>query len=340
MGTYFLRRFLLIFPTFFGITILVFAITRLVPGGPIEKMIVQAQQQGEGKSTRASTVNLANPLSEDQLAQLREYYGFDKPVFAAYFHWLKAVLQLDLGSSTRYSEPVWDIIKKRLPISTFYGVITMLMTYMICVPLGIAKAVRHGSIFDNLTSILVFIGYAIPSMIVAIILLVVFASRLEWFPLGGFVSDGFESLSPGQKVLDLLRHSALPLAAYMMGSFAFMTMLMKNSLLDNLAADYVRTAMAKGHQFKTAVFKHALQNSLVPIATTFGNNISVILAGSFLIERVFNIDGFGLLGYESVVERDYPIVMGILVLSSILQLLGNILSDLCVAFVDPRVQFK
>lgn len=339
MGTYFLRRFLLIFPTFFGITILVFTITRLVPGGPIEKMIVEAQQ-AEGKTSRASSVNMANPLSEDQLAQLREYYGFDKPVFASYFHWLKAVLQLDLGSSTRYAEPVWEIIKKRLPVSSFYGILTMLLTYSICIPLGITKAVRHGSIIDNVTSIIVFIGYALPSMIVAIILLVVFASRLEWFPLGGFVSDGFDSLSFFGKIGDLARHAALPLGAYMMGSFAFMSMLMKNSLLDNLAADYVRTAMAKGHEFRTAVFKHALQNSLVPIATTFGNNISVILAGSFLIERVFNIDGFGLLGYESVVERDYPVVMGILVLSSVLQLVGNILSDLCVAFVDPRVQFK
>lgn len=340
MGTYFLRRFLLIFPTFFGITILVFTITRLVPGGPIEKMIVAAQQS-EGKvRSSSSSINMANPLSEDQLAQLREYYGFDKPLFTSYFHWLSSVLQFDLGNSTRYGEPVWDIIKKRLPISAYYGIITMILTYMVCIPLGMAKAVRHGSLFDHLTSIVVFIGYALPSMIVAIILLVVFASRLEWFPLGGFVSDNFESLGFFQKALDLLRHSILPLGAYMMGSFAFMSMLMKNSLLDNLAADYVRTAMAKGHQFRAAVFKHALQNSLVPIATTFGNNISVILAGSFLIERVFNIDGFGLLGYESVVERDYPVVMGILVLSAILQLIGNILSDICVALVDPRVQFK
>ena len=339
MGTYFLRRLLLVFPTFFGITILVFTITRLVPGGPIEKMIVQAQQ-AEGKTARSSTVNMASPLSEDQLSQLREYYGFDKPVFSSYFHWLSRVLQLDLGSSTRYSEPVWDIVKRRLPISTFYGVTTMILAYLICVPLGIAKAVKHGTLFDNLTSILVFIGYAIPSMVVAIIVLVIFASRLEWFPLGGFVSDNFDSLNTFQKVGDIVKHAVLPLSAYMMGSFAFMTMLMKNSLLDNLAADYVRTAMAKGRNFRTAVFKHALQNSLVPIATTFGNNISVILAGSFLIERIFNIDGFGLLGYESVVERDYPVVMGILVLSSVLQLVGNILSDFCVALVDPRVQFK
>ena len=176
--------------------------------------------------------------------------------------------------------------------------------------------------------------------VVGIVLIVLFSSNLDWFPLGGFTSDEFEDYTFWGKALDIAYHSILPLIAYMAGSFAVMTFLMKNSLMDNLSADYVRTAIAKGVEFKSAVFKHAMQNSLIPIATSFGNNISVILAGSFLIEKVFNIDGFGLLGYDSVLERDYPVVMGILVLSSLLQLIGNILSDICVALVDPRVQFR
>ena len=215
----------------------------------------------------------------------------------------------------------------------------MFLTYLICLPLGVMKAIKHESWIDNVSSILVFTGYAIPSYVVAVILLVVFGSELEWFPLGGFVSDDFEDFTFFEQVKDLIYHSVLPMTAYVMGSFAVTTVMMKNSLMDNLAADYVRTAMAKGLTFRQAIVRHALRNSLIPLATHFGNNISVILAGSFLIEKIFNIDGFGLLGYESIVERDYPIVMGILVISALLQLIGNILSDICVAAVDPRVQF-
>ena len=342
MTDYFIRRFLLVIPTFFGITLLVFAVTRFVPGGPIEKMIMtmkQANLHGDGRPAPTLSTPNAQPLSEDQLNQLREYYGFDKPVLQSYRDWLWKVIRFDLGSSTRYNEPVWSLIRERIPISTYYGIISMVLSYLVCIPLGMVKAIRHGTAIDYGSSILVFIGFALPPLVVAISLFVVFASQLEWFPLGGFTSDGFADLSPLDKIYDLIRHSILPLCAYMAGSFAVMTMLMKNSLLDNLAADYVRTAMAKGMPFRRAVFTHAMRNSLIPIATTFGGNISAILAGSFLIERIFNIDGFGLLGYESVVERDYPVVMGILVLSAILQLVGNIISDLCVAFVDPRVQY-
>ena len=173
-----------------------------------------------------------------------------------------------------------------------------------------------------------------------ILLLLLFSSHWGIFPLGGFVSDRFSDLNFIEKIGGLVWHTLLPLTAYVTGSFAFMTFLMKNTLMDNLASDYVRTAMAKGLTFKQAVFKHALRNSLVPLATSFGNNISIILTGSFLIEKVFNINGMGLLGYESIVERDYPVVMGTLVISSLLILTGNILSDICVAAVDPRVQFK
>ena len=341
MTAYFIRRFLLIIPTFIGITILVFAITRAVPGGPIERMLTEAQfASGDQVSFQSDNQGIAgSTLSEAQMQQLREYYGFDKPVLLSYAYWLKDILSLNLGYSTRYGEPVWESIKQRLPISIFYGIMTMILTYAVCIPLGILKAIKHKTAVDNVTSILVFIGYAVPGYVVGIIAITVFAFYLEWFPLSGFTGNDFDDLSLFEKVADILDHAVLPLIAYMSGSFAVMTFLMKNSLMDNLAADYVRTAMAKGLEFKRAVVRHAMRNSLIPIATNFGQNITLFLTGSFLIEKIFNIDGFGLLGYESLVERDYPVVMGILVIGSLLSLIGNILSDICVALVDPRIKF-
>jgi microcin C transport system permease protein len=339
MTSYFIRRTLLIIPTFIGITLLVFAITRVVPGGPIERMMTEALlASGETGSVQTDTRS-GTTLSDEQLEELRAYYGFDQSTLDSYLAWLGRVLRLDLGVSTRYQDPVWDIIKERFPVSIFYGVSTLIITYALCIPLGIAKAIRHGSRFDHISSGIVFLGYAIPSYVVGVALIVALASWWDLFPLGGFVSDDFDQFTLGEKIRDLFWHATLPLIAYTAGSFAVTTFLMKNALMDNLAADYVRTAIAKGQTFNGAVRQHALRNSLIPIATSFGNNISLILGGSFLIETIFNIDGIGLLGFESVVERDYPIVMGILVISSLLFLIGNILSDICVALVDPRIRF-
>lgn len=343
MTAYFIRRLLLIIPTFLGITILVFTITRFVPGGPIERIISQARQmQASGgiSSGSLSSDNQTQPLSDEQIQELKAYYGFDKPLVVSYFTWLAKVVKGDLGVSTRYYDPVWDMIKERIPISLYFGIISLVMVYGVCIPLGIAKAIRHKGAFDNLSSVVVFIGYAIPGWVVGVFLLVLFASQWEIFPLGGLVSDEFDDFTLVQKAVDIAWHTILPLIAYIMGSFTVMTFLMKNTLMDNLASDYVRTAIAKGLSFKKAVFRHALRNSLIPIATGFGNSISVIVSGSFLIEKVFNINGMGLLGYESVIERDFPVVLGILVISSLLFLIGNILSDFCVALVDPRVKFE
>lgn len=342
MAHYFIRRLFLVLPTFLGITLMVFAVTRIVPGGPIERIIVQAQQQrleGGGRAGLPSEEQ-NQPLSEEQMEMLKKYYGFDKPVLISYFMWLGKVLKGDLGVSTRYYDPVWDMIKERIPISLYFGILSMLLTYGICIPLGIIKAIKHKTSFDNVSSIIVFIGYAIPGWVVGVMILVLFASYWDVFPLGGLVSENFEDFTFFGKLNDIVWHTALPLTSYIVGSFAVMTFLMKNTLMDNLASDYVRTAIAKGLPFKKAVFHHALRNSLIPIATHFGNNISILLTGSFLIEKVFNINGMGLLGYESVVERDYPVVLGILVISSLLLLIGNILSDICVAIVDPRVRFE
>ncbi|MBN2443129.1 MAG: ABC transporter permease subunit [Spirochaetales bacterium] len=341
MTPYFIRRFLLIIPTFLGITIMVFIITRFVPGGPVERIISEYQMAAaEGGRGAQGLKGQVQPLSEDQINELKRYFGLDKPVIISYFIWLGKVVTGDLGLSSRYHDPVLNMIVERMPISLYFGIITLFLVYGICIPLGLVKAIKHKTVMDNITSVVVFVGYAIPGWVVGILLLLLFSSNWEIFPLGGFVSDNFSDLNFIEKIGDLLWHTILPITAYVTGSFAFMTFLMKNTLMDNLASDYVRTAMAKGLTFRQAIFRHALRNSLIPLATSFGNNISIILTGSFLIEKVFNINGMGLLGYESIVERDYPVVMGTLVIASLLFLIGNILSDICVAIVDPRVQFK
>ncbi|WDP88494.1 MAG: ABC transporter permease subunit [Desulfobacter sp.] len=342
MTAYFIRRLLLVIPTFLGITIMVFTITRFVPGGPIERIIAEtrALQMGqEGGSSRAGA-GQGQPLSQEQIKKLEEYYGFDKPVLESYAIWLFKVVKGDLGRSTRYHDPVWEMIRERIPISLYFGILSLILIYGICIPLGMAKAVRHNSGFDNISSVMIFTGYAIPGWVAGVLMLVLLGSGFDVFPLGGLVSDFFDQMTLWEKIRDIGWHTVLPLLSYVIGSFTVMTLLMKNTLMDNLSADYVRTAIAKGLPFKKAVFRHAMRNSLIPIATSFGNNISIILMGSFLIEKVFNINGMGLLGYESIVDRDYPVVMGILVISSLLFMIGNILSDVCVALVDPRVRFK
>jgi microcin C transport system permease protein len=342
MREYFLRRLLLIPPTLIGITILVFAITRVVPGGPLERAIMEAQQAsvGAGGGVSSSVAGQGMALSEEQLQQLKEYYGFDKPMLVSYGLWLSKVATGDLGRSYRYNEPVWDIIRDRFPVSLFYGLASLFITYLVCIPLGILKAIKHRTLVDNVTSIVIFAGYAIPGYVLGALLLLYFSVRLEWFPMGGFTSIYFADLSLWEQVKDLVNHAVLPLACYLVGSFAVTTLLMKNNLMDNLAADYVRTAVAKGVSFRKAVTGHAMRNSLIPIATTFGQNITLLVGGSFLIETIFDIDGFGLLGLTAIFDRDYPIVMGVVFLASLLLLIGNIISDALVALIDPRIRFN
>lgn len=338
MRAYFLRRLLLIPPTLLGLTLLVFFITRLAPGGPLEQALMQAQQtsfdHGAGRAAGQGTA-----LSADQIDQLKHYYGFDKPWYVSYVQWLGKVVQGDLGTSFRYNEPVWDLIRERFPISIFYGLTTLVITYTVCVPLGVLKAVRHRTWVDTGSSMLIFAGYAVPGYALGALLLVFCAARLRWFPMGGFVGDGFANLSFAGKAVDLLHHAVLPLGCYLIGAFAFTTLLMKNQLMDALAADYMRTAVAKGVPSRRAVLGHALRNSIIPLATDFGRNLTLFLSGSFLVENIFDIDGFGLLGYNSTLDRDYPVVMGVLLLSSLLLLLGNLVSDALVALADPRIRF-
>jgi microcin C transport system permease protein len=341
VSAYFLRRFLLIIPTFLGITVAVFLIMHFVPGGPVERQIMRYRMAATERGS-AGAGRLDTELPQEAIDEIRQYYGFDKPVYIRYGQWLWKILHLDLGNSYVYQDPVWDVIKSRFPISIFLGITGFLLSYLVCVPLGVLKAVRHGSRFDFISSVIVFLGYAVPGWALGTALLVLFGGGSFWsvFPLGGFRSSDWEYLSFGQKVVDQAQHMFLPVLCYMVGEFATLTILTKNSLMENMAQDYIRTAFAKGLHQRRVIFVHALRNSLIPIATGLGHVFSLILAGSFLIEKVFNIDGMGYLGYTSILQRDYPVALGILVIGSLLMLVGNILSDIIYAVVDPRIRFK
>ena len=339
---YVLRRLMLMVPTLLGITFLVFLLCQFVPGGPIDQMKMQIAGGGEmGESgggdnmARASSID----IPEEDLETLKNYYGFDKPILVRYANYLGKLALMDLGDSFRYMQPVESLIASRFPVSIYFGLIAFLLTYVICIPLGIIKALKHKTRFDNVTSVVIFLGYAIPGYALGAVLLTLFAVQRDWFPLAGFESQGFEDLSFFGKIGDRIHHTTLPVICYAIHLFAFMTILTKNSLMENMSADYVKTALAKGMTWPRAVFGHALRNSLIPIATSFGNNISLILTGSLLIERVFGIPGMGLLFFEAITARDYPVVMGYIFISSALLLIGNLLSDLCVAGADPRVRF-
>jgi microcin C transport system permease protein len=338
MTGYFLRRFLLIIPTFIGITMAVFVVMNFVPGGPVERQIMRYKQavaqRGGGR--------IDTELPQDALDELNRYYGFDKPVSIRYASWLWKVLHLDLGQSYVYQDPVWDVIKSRFPVSIFLGLSGFFLSYLVCIPLGVFKAIRHGSRFDLLSSLTVFLGYSIPGWALGTALLVLLGGGSFWnvFPLGGFRPTNWEYLNFFEKVAAQLHYMFLPVLCYTIESFATLTILMKNSLMENLGQDYVRTAFAKGLTEHRVIFVHALRNSLIPIATGLGNEIGLILAGSFLIEKVFNIDGMGYLGYTSILQRDYPVALGILVVASLLLLVGNILSDMIYVIVDPRIRFQ
>ena len=250
----------------------------------------------------------------------------------------KGILQGYLGYSEKKGKDVSTLIGERLHISAFFGLTGLILGYLVCIPLGIWKAINNGSRFDIMSSIIVFIGYSIPGYILGIVLLVYFGG--EYFPLHGWRSPNFSELSFLGKVKDQLHHAFLPMVCYMIGSFATLTVLMKNSLLENLSQDYVRTAFAKGLSEKRVIFKHAVRNSLIPLATGIGGIIGVFLAGSYLIEKTFGIDGFGLLGFNALIDRDYDIMMGTLVIGVVIRLLGNLISDLTYALVDPRIRFK
>jgi len=339
MTGYFLRRLLLLIPTFIGITFLVFTITRFVPGGPVEDAL--ARPRGAMAETGASAEGLTE-IPPELKKEYQRRFGFDKPFHVAYVHWLGDVLTGDFGRSYKFNVPVLELIISRFPVSLTFGLTGFVLAYLVCIPLGIYKAIHHSSHFDIASSALVFVGYSVPGWALGAVLLVFLGggSFLDVVPLGGFRSDNWEELSIGGKILDQLHHMILPVLAYTVGQFAVLTMLMKNSLMENLGQDYVRTAFAKGLSERRVIWVHVVRNSLIPISTGLGHALSVVMAGSYLVEKVFNIDGVGYLGYLSIVERDYTVVMGILVFNTVLRIVGNIISDVLYVLVDPRIRFE
>lgn len=325
----------MIFPTLLGITFMVFIISNMAPGGPLDREI--AKLKGVANVTGAS----AKQISREEIELIRKRLHLDKPIYVAYFYWLKEVMVFNLGESRLHSREVTDLILEKMPVSLIFGLSGFFLSYLVCIPLGIHKAMRHGESFDLWTSFVIFFAYSIPVFALAMVLLYVFASGevFSWFPLGHEVSDYYEELDFWGKVVDRFQHMFLPVLCYVSGSFAVLTLLMKNSLLEQISKEYVRTALSKGLGYSQAVFGHAFRNSLIPIATGFGSNLSLIFAGSLFIELVFNIDGMGYLSFEAVKERDTDLMMGLLLTQSFIGLLGKILSDFCYVWIDPRINF-
>lgn len=432
--------------TLLGVTLIVFTLTRFMPGSPIERAMQRASQSDENSKGSSSDKD-SGGLNDEQLEELEEEYGYDKAIPVAYLQWVgvlprerliskadlkkggvdvigneiitdpeketlvvlkgsgrqvkvdtralddayfvdsgekisafgwsvridspkdraerwgrrnmkeadkapkkpsravvfktnfSGLLQGDLGRSSTYQDKVSDMILQRIPIAVYFGLLSTIIIYSICIPLGIVKAIKHRTFLDNATSVMVFVGYSIPGFALGALLLVYLGARLGAFPLFGFMSPGAEELSLWGQAKDLAHHTVLPLSCYIVGGFAYTTMMMKNNLMDNLAADYVRTAVAKGVSFRSAVFKHAFRNSFIPIATSLGGLITMFVSGSMLVEQVFDIQGFGLLQFQAIMNRDQSVIMGTLTIAAFLMIVGNILSDFIVAMVDPRIKF-
>ncbi len=441
MRRYIIRRLLLMPITLIGITFIVFCLTRIMPGGPVERML-QEQAMAALSGDKALDGPGHSMVAEDDIERLEELFNLQEPTWKAYLQWLgvrtrevditkaefdkdgcarlalsmgdgsselvevtrdadvpkffagpwfkqqrwrlrlesprdraerwarrngvtdeaviaerakssefnrwrvvafrkrhEGLLQGRLGLSYKYSEPVARMMLDRLPVSLYFGILGAIITYMVSVPLGVFKALHHKSWADSLTSVLIFVGYAVPGFARGAVMLVYRGAQLEWFPLYGLTSPGFEQMTWQERFRDLLSHTVLPLSCYVVSTFAMTTMMMKNNLMENLSADYVRTAVAKGVSFRRAVWGHAFRNSFIPIASTLGSVICTVVGGSILIERVFDIQGFGMLSYQALMDKDYSLIMGTLLLMSVLIIVGNLLSDILVALIDPRVKF-
>ena len=346
MARYLLTRIALMAPTLFGVLTITFVIIQFVPGGPVEQLVAELTH-GEGIGEAASGAGGGfyrggRGLDEEQLAAIRELYGFDKGPLERYLDMLARFLVFDLGESYRYHSSVTELIVERLPVSMSLGLFSFFLTYLICVPLGVAKAVRRGTRFDAISSVIVLVSYSIPSFVLGLFLLVLFGggSFFDVFPLRGLVSDNWDDLGPLDKALDYLWHIFLPVLSISVSGFAVLTLLTKNSVLEEINRQYVLTALAKGLSERRTMYRHVLRNSLIPIITTFPTHfVFAFFSGSLLVETIFSLDGLGLLGYTSVVQRDYPVILGTLYVFTLLGMLAKLLTDMCYVWVDPRIKF-
>ncbi len=346
---YILRRILWMVPTLLGVITLTFAVIQFVPGGPVEQMMLELKGRGEASvgavesSGGGSTYRGRQGIDEERLKEIKALYGFDQPVHERYFQMLKRFAMFDLGQSYYQHKSVGELVLSKMPVSISLGLWTFLITYLISIPLGIKKAVRAGTRFDTATSVVILIGYAIPGFVLGVLLLVLFGggSFLQIFPLRGLTSDNWAELSMIGKVMDYLWHLVLPITASVLGNFAVITMLTKNSFLEEIRKQYVITARAKGLSEDKVLWKHVFRNAMIPLVTGFPSAfIGAFFTGSLLIETLFSLDGLGLLSYEAVMKRDYPVVLGTLYLFTLIGLFTKLISDIAYVLVDPRIQFE
>ena len=342
MFAYILKRLLLMLPTLLGVLLLTFAVIQFVPGGPVEQYLAEARAGAGGASAEGGGMAYrgAQGVDGQRLEEIKKLYGFDKPAHQRFFQMLGQFARFDLGRSFFQNKDVWQLIKDKLPVSISLGLWTFFISYGISVPLGVAKAVRAGSRFDLVTTLIVLVGDAIPGFVLGVALLVIFGGQLQWFPLRGLTSANWDELSWGAKIVDYLWHITLPVTAMVLGSFAVTAMLTKNSFLEEIRKQYVLTARAKGLTERQVLWKHVFRNALIPIVTGFpAAFIGAFFTGALLIETLFSLDGLGLLSYESVIRRDYPVVLGTLFLFTLIGLITKLISDLTYVWVDPRVKF-
>ena len=342
MLSYILKRIALMVPTLLGALTLTFVVIQFVPGGPVEQVMAEARTRGGGGADGGGAYRARGDSDAKQIEALKKLYGFDKPVHVRYFEMLKNFASFDLGRSFMHNKGVWELIKEKLPVSISLGLWTFLLSYLISVPLGIFKAVREGSTLDVLSTLAVLAGFAVPGFVLGVFMIVLFAGGSFWdvFPLRGLTSENWATLSWPARVADYFWHLAMPLTCLVIGSFATMTLLTKNTFIEEMRKQYVLVARAKGLSQQRVLWKHIFRNALIPLVTGFpAAFVGAFFAGALLIETLFSLDGLGLLGYESVVRRDYPVVLGSLYLFTLIGLAVKLVSDVVYTLVDPRVQF-
>jgi microcin C transport system permease protein len=359
MLAYIVRRLLLIIPTLFGIMVINFVIVQAAPGGPVEQMIarikgtevaatarVGGSARGETGTAQGAAITSkyrgARGLDPELIRQLEKQYGFDKPPSERFIHMMKSYLVFDFGNSFFQDRPVIDLLLERLPVSISLGLWTTLIVYLISIPLGIAKAVRDGSGFDVWTSAMVIVGYAVPGFLFAILLIVLFAggSFVQWFPLRGIVSDNWSQLGWPAAIADYFWHMTLPVLSLVISAFASLTMLTKNSFLDEVNKQYVITARAKGLTKRRVLYGHVFRNAMLIVIAGFpAAFVGILFTGALLVEVIFSLNGLGLLGFDAAINRDYPIMFGTLYIYTLVGLVLNLISDLTYVLVDPRIDF-
>jgi microcin C transport system permease protein len=365
MLAYIVRRLLLIVPTLFGIMVINFVVIQTAPGGPVEQLIQQLTEggaadvtarvsgtgsgdlaaggSGAGAEDATSRYRGARGLDPEFVQEIERMYGFDKPMHERFFQMIGQYLRFDFGNSYFRDQSVVDLVLEKMPVSISLGIWTTLLTYLISIPLGIRKAVRDGSRFDVWTSGVVIVGNAIPSFLFAILLIVLFAggSFFDWFPLRGLVSDNWEQLSWPERILDYFWHLTLPLISLLIGAFAGMTMLTKNSFLEEINKQYVMTARAKGLTERRVLYGHVFRNAMLIVIAGFpGAVVGILFTGALMIEIIFSLDGLGLLGFEAALKRDYPVMFASLYFFGLLGLIMQLISDMMYVAIDPRIDFE